>query len=294
MLTDFLASCIAVLDEETADFRQAAASLSRIPVSIGLMPAISDDLFPVYSLACTSARRIVSPNVYFVPTCAAGDWAKPCFEKIADSFYQEDSFREQYEIELEEMLLLRNSSISGSFRFYEGISYNVLYCHLTMPNGSPVYLFIVPLSPGDCWKEIIEPYGLKCDILIDSHKGMGDWFDSVPLYSMMRETQSVGLLPRYYFKGLFISHEAPEGFNLIYTIPETIEYSYGGRPVDDWQKRIYEIDWRENRKHGRPEQHLTQHGDADLSPLSPPSAAGLSDGKTHGELTPQPEAGADL
>ncbi len=114
-----------------------------------------------------------------------------------------------------------------------------------LPDGSAKFFFIVPETPNDCWKKVIEPYEIKCDIVIDSHKGMGDWFENVPLYKTMRETEAVNLLPNYYFKGLYIKHDVPYGFSLLYSIPDLIIYQ--GRIADDWQKKIYEIDWGENK-----------------------------------------------
>ena len=77
---------------------------------------------------------------------------------------------------------------------------------------------------------------------------MGNWFDSIPLYKVMRETNATELLPHYYFRGLYISHDAPRGFNLLYTIPDIIIYP-GGGVIADWQKEIYEIDWDENKSY---------------------------------------------
>ena len=246
MLIDFLSSCTNVLNDETFDFNDAIISLSHTSVSIGLMPAITDDLYPIYSLVCTSANKIVSPNVCIIPIGAHEYWAKPYFEDIVNKFYQEDYVREQFQIELEEMILLKHPDISESFCLNKDIVYNVLYCHLKMPNNMPVYLLIIPLKPAGCWG-IMERYELKCDILIDSNKGLGDWFESTPLYGMMRETKHIELLPRYYFKGLHISHDAPKGFELIYTIPESIEWAW--HKSLQWEKEIYKIDWDENRKH---------------------------------------------
>ena len=246
MFIDFLSSCTNVLKEETADYNNAIVHLSRIAVSTGLMPAVTDDLYPIYALACSSANRVVSPNVYFLPIGVHDCWAKPYFEEIVNEFYLRDFVREQFEIVLEEMILLKHPDICESFCLDHHTCYNVLYCHITMPNDSPVYLFILPLDPAGCWK-IMERYGIKCDILIDSHKGLGDWFENTPLYRIMTETNHFEVLPRYYFKGLFISHEVPKGFKKIYTIPEPI--SSCGQRVNDNDKEIYEIDWEESRKH---------------------------------------------
>ncbi len=77
------------------------------------MPAMTDDLYPVFVLSCTSARQIVSPNVYIVPVGTYDCWAKPYFEQIIDAFYEKNEFREQFAIKLDEMLLLNNLEISS-------------------------------------------------------------------------------------------------------------------------------------------------------------------------------------
>ena len=243
MFLDFLYDCQCALEDEKSDYQETLSDFANKVVCVGVMPAITDDLFPVFALSCTSAKQIISPNVYIIPVGAHNYWAKPYFEDIVDRFYQNDEFRDQYDIELEEMLLLYNPKLNRSFSVYDGTENNVTFCRIMMPDRSVKYLFFVPETPDDCWKKIIESYDIKCDIVIDSHKGMGDWFDSVPLYKVMLETNATKLLPRYYFKGLYISHDAPSGFNLRYTIPDPI--SYYGRSIADWQKEIYEIDWRE-------------------------------------------------
>ncbi len=83
---------------------------------------MTDDLYPVFVLSCTSARQIVSPNVYIVPVGAHDCWAKPYFEQIIDAFYEKNEFREQFAIELDEMLLLNNLEISSFFEFSMVIS----------------------------------------------------------------------------------------------------------------------------------------------------------------------------
>ena len=86
------------------------------------MPTMTDDLYPVFVLSCTSARQIVSPNVYIVPVGAHDCWAKPYFEQIIDAFYEKNEFREQFAIKLDEMLLLNNLEISSFFEFSMVIS----------------------------------------------------------------------------------------------------------------------------------------------------------------------------
>lgn len=245
MIYDFLSDCKCALSEEVDDFRDVLTALSKIQPCIGFMPAITDDLYPVFALLCTSAARIVSPNVYVVPVGAKDGWAKPYFEKIVAEFYAESEIREQYEIELEEMILLNTPVLDVHFLLNRDIRYNVLWCCVTMPNGSTAYLLFVPVSPEAAWKKVIEPYKIKCAVLIDSCKGLGNWLEDTKLHKAMKETTATALLPQYYFRGLYISHEPPHGFHRIYKIPEQIADDCG-RLIGDWQKEIYQINWDEN------------------------------------------------
>ena len=238
MFYDFLRDCRCVLSEEAADFHDLLAHVQHLPVSVGFMPAIWDDLYPVYALACTSAKKIVSPNVYIIPIAAHGDFARGRFEQMVSDFYSDDTFRDQYEIELEEMLLLSPPALPCSFSFrLEDTEYNVILLRITMPDDSEKILIITPLTPHAAWKDIMEAYRIPCDIVIDSGKGMGDWFEEIPLFPAMMETRARDLLPRYYFRGKHISHDAPDGFRLVYTISEPME------GVGDWEKEIYATDW---------------------------------------------------
>ena len=243
MLKDFLSACRCVLPDERNDLGGVLRRMPEGPVSVGFMPAIADDLYPVYALSCTSASRIVSPSVYIVPVGAMNGWAKPQLEQLVDRFYSDDElgFRQSFDFELEETLLLENPGVDGFFLLNGRERYNVLFCRVTAPGGREVVLCVVPSSPEACWKQIIEPCGIACDVLIDSHKGLGGWLDDSPLFAAMRETAFPELLPRYYFKGRFISHEPPQGFSLFYRIPEPI-LSHG-QPVSESGKSIYSIDW---------------------------------------------------
>lgn len=208
------------------------------------MPAITADLYPVFALSCTSAKQIISPDVYIIPVGAHDYWAKPYFEEIINKFYEEDEYDEQFDIELEEMLLLNNTNSGCFFSLTDGTNCNVVFCRIALPDGSERYLFILPDTPDDCWRNIIEHYEINCGILIDSHKGLGDWFGNVPLYKSMTETAKKYLLPQYYFRGLYVSCEPPRCFNLIYTIPENMMFN--GHIVDNWQKEIFETNWKQN------------------------------------------------
>ncbi len=144
-------------------------------------------------------------------------------------------------MKLNEIILLRSPALKHSLTLNENVQYNAALCSFSMADGSRVYICIVPETPDECWRRIMESYGIKCEIVIDSLKGMGNWFEDIPLYSAMSDTKAPWLRPRFYFKGLYISHDAPKGFRLIYTIPETINAFR--QEVKGWEKEIYETGW---------------------------------------------------
>lgn len=244
MLNRLLINYTTILNQEEAGYQKVLAEIATTSTCIGFMPAITDDLYPVYALSCTSAKRIVSPSIYIVPIGAHDCWATPYFEQRVNEFYREDAFREQFGIKVDEMILLNNSEINNHFTLYDGVKYNMIYCRIVLSNGKEVHLFIVPLTPHDCWSQIIEKNDVKCDIIIDSHKGLGDWYEDSRLYRLMRESKCVELLPKYYFRGRYNSCKPSTAFSLKYSIPEMIVAD--GRIINEWEKELYEIRWQES------------------------------------------------
>ena len=97
---------------------------------------------------------------------------------------------------------------------------NVIYLKLLSNIYTSVHVLILIETPTSTWTNIIEKYGVRSDILIDSHKGIGTWFEDSYLYSTMKKSTNYDLLPPYYFKGKYISHEAPDGFKKVYDVLE--------------------------------------------------------------------------
>lgn len=68
MLHKLIANCRCALTGESADYRELLKDFDgRKSCVIGFMPAITDDLFPVFALSCTSASQIISPDIYIFP-----------------------------------------------------------------------------------------------------------------------------------------------------------------------------------------------------------------------------------
>lgn len=228
MLSDFLANCTALLTDEEESFYSIRSNLSASKPLICYMPSITLDLWPIFALHYTSARRYVSSNtapiVYLLPIGAHQFWAKPEFCDLVLNFYREDDFpdhRNIYNYDLEEMILLQYPEAADSLVLAELGACNAIYIRLSNDGVKDVHLFILLEDPLEGWKTIVEHYEIPVQLLIDSHKGMGNWFEDIPLFQYMTGTSKPNLLPNYYFKGKYISHPAPKGFQFLTAIAES-------------------------------------------------------------------------
>lgn len=225
MLSEFLANCTVVLTGEEESFYSIRSNLSVSNPFICYMPSITLDLWPMFALQCTNVRSCIShdtaPIVYLIPIGAHHFWAKPEFCDLVLNFYREDDFpdhRNIYNYELEEMILLQYPKASDSLVLAELGVCNAIYIRMSKSGVKDVHMFILLEDPSAGWKTIIERYEIPVQLLIDSHKGMGDWFEDIPLFQHMTVTSKPNLLPTYYFKGKFISHPAPAGFHFLTAI----------------------------------------------------------------------------
>lgn len=244
MIYNFLKECSPILENEKCDFESVLKKFEKVEKSYtGFMPAIVGDIYPVFALECTSANKIVNdyvPQVYIIPIEGHGDWALLGFNNLINNFYDNDELGDEsiyYSASLEEVLLLEKQGIENHLAMSDGTGYGVVYCLITMPNGVQVDLIVMCMKPEDCWMNVMEKYDISCDILVDSNKGMGDWFFLTPLYSVMKNTSKSNLLPKFYFCGKYASGGAPPEFEPYYTIPENI------KRVTEYDKTIYLTNW---------------------------------------------------
>ncbi len=228
MFSDFLANCTAVLTDEEESFYSIRNNLNARKPFICYMPSITLDLWPIFALHCTSVRDFVSPHtaptIFLMPIGAHHFWAKPEFCDFVLNFYHNDSYpdhRNIYNFELEEMILLQYPKAADSLVLAELGICNAIYVRLSNGGVKDVHLFILLEDPSEGWKTIVERYEIPVQLLIDSHKGMGNWFEDIPLFQYMTGTSKPNLLPNYYFKGKYISHPAPTGFQLLTAIAES-------------------------------------------------------------------------
>lgn len=246
MLFDFLSSAAPVFAEEERDFTELCGELRTDSEFVGLMPAVRLDLWPIYALGCTHASRFTgshaAPKIYLMPIavsdCAIYNSITETIREFYTSFDSESDkkdekagffsriFRHKKEedqektadllcdIKIDEIMPLRAPTLKAvhPLRFSRNCECNVIYFRLILPNGGTVYLFAICDTPENVWKNIIEKYEVRCDMIIHSHKGFGHWFTSTPLYEYLTVTKKPHLLPRFYFRGRFITtDDSPAG-----------------------------------------------------------------------------------
>ena len=245
MLIDLLCNMRPIFPEELRDFEDLRAELNADDAFVALMPAVTFDLFPVYALGCTHASRFTGSNalqkIYFMPIDVAdcAIYPKLC-DRIRDYYTGFDSkdaekgkekksffsrFKKKkdedgdktdslYGIEIEEMMLLDSPDLNAStpLRLSRNCECSAVYFRLILPNGSTAHLFALCSTPERVWTNIIEKYNIRTEMIIHSHKGFGHWFTSTPLYEYLTVTKKPHLLPRFYFRGRFITtDDSPAG-----------------------------------------------------------------------------------
>ncbi len=221
MLKELLLNCKTILKDEHNDY---AKVVERIPndAVVTFFPLCWTDLWPLYVLECTDASRYKSENnIYIAPIGAHDFYADHILKQIIEKFYHYDEIdpnRLYYRTSLEEMILLQNDKIPHNIYIDKIGNVNVVYLNLRMKNDNEVHLFLIADTHDNVWKNIIEKYNIKTDFIIDSHKGLDDYFTRIPLYEIMKNTSKRNLLPQYYFKGKFSKDDAPCGFELVHIV----------------------------------------------------------------------------
>lgn len=239
MFIDFLSRAEAVFEKDARDLSDLCAELDTESAFVGFMPAVSLDLWPIYALGCTRASRFTGsnamPKIYFMPAAVADCFIYPRLRQTVRDFFSDDGeakedekkekdgffssiFKKKtssdsemsdlsYGIRTEEIILLDHPALRAGIPlvFSPQCQCNAIYMRLALPNGSTAHLFVLCATPEDSWRGVIERFGIPTDMIIHSHKGFGHWFTSTPLYEHLLATRYPHLLPRFYFRGKFIS-----------------------------------------------------------------------------------------
>ncbi|MGM9643312.1 MAG: hypothetical protein ACI3XI_08900 [Eubacteriales bacterium] len=266
MLTDFLYALETVFREEERDLTDLCRELEG-NAFVGFMPAIKLDLWPIYTLGCTHASRFTGANslhkVYFMPIDVCDRAIYPSLARLVRGFYtgkkEPEAQKEDFSlrglfsgrkngselpdsmcgITVGEIIPLSFSSLEVKIplRLNSKAECDGIYLRLMLPNNSEAHLFALCGTPEKIWREVIEKYEIHTEMVIHSSKGFGHWFNLTPFYKYLTVTKKPHLLPRFYFKGRYISeNDAPElsvaeetieddaryGDSIIYRLPERL------------------------------------------------------------------------
>ena len=219
MLTDFLNSLNCVFPEEKADFEIVQTKLNATD-SFAFMPIVTLDLYPIHIIEETNIQAGSINNVYILPMGTHDLFIKNEIEELLKKFYNDDDTELSYGASIEEIIPLKSPDISYRLGFDDSEEINVIYVNILLKSGKYINAFLVADTIENCWTNIIEKYDIPLKWLIDSHKGMGDWFECTELYTLMKKSIKPSLLPDFYFKGKYISHIAPSGFELLHKVTE--------------------------------------------------------------------------
>lgn len=230
MFIDFLENCKCILKDEIKDYEMIKLSFKNDEQTpfIAFMPLIVDDLWPIHILETTEAHRFRDDNgksIYIVPVGAHDFYAKFTLENKIRDFYENDYLDElEFDAELEECILLSCDDIRKDILSEELNDCNVIYLRIEMKTRS-VEIFVIVDYQEDVWKRIVERYSLNVSYIIESTKGMGDWYYCVPLYNLVMNTSLSSGIPKYYMKGRYASTEITDDYEELYEVPES--YSQG-------------------------------------------------------------------
>ena len=270
MFIDFLSRAETVFEKDVRELDALCSELNTESAFVGFMPAVCFDLWPIYALGCTRVSRFTGsnamPKIYLMPAAVSDcfiytslrDTVRAFFADSGEKEVQENEkegffsalFKKKspepevrdllYGIRIEEIILLNHPALAHGVPlvFSPQCECNAVYMRLTLPNGSTAYLFVLCTTPEDAWRNVIEIFNVPTDMIIHSHKGFGHWFTSTPLYEHLLSTHYHHLLPRFYFRGKYIStDDAPTASvesdrivdeltsteNIIYRLPDKLQ-----------------------------------------------------------------------
>lgn len=260
MLIDFLCTLRPILKDEFSDFESLLNELNSESSFTAFMPIIYPDFSAAVSLLTTPAARYTKsgsiPKVFLCPIGAHDFFIKPTITRMIREFYTDEAPEtwgdevfsyllkkgdggdgESDRFDITEMMLLdlptlRQGNTGRPLRISPVVEPNVVYIRLVPTGANPIHLFLISDTPESTWRTCVEGFDIKTDMLIHHHNGIGDWYTSTPLYEVMRKRAKPACLPKYYFRGKFIStDDSPEG--------SLLEESFVG--IDNTEFHIYKL-----------------------------------------------------
>lgn len=248
MINDFFISLSCVASEEENDYQEIIDEWKEKDCSVLFMPAIFSNA-GTFNLFDQKAKSDNQNMIWIIP---AGQnnyfWLKSLKKEIIE-FYETDeikypensSFPHIEAEEFEECILLHSNNIQNDPKF-SIFGANVIMYRLALTSGKETLLFILLDHQDCCWKNIIEEYHISLDWLVDSGRGMEDYFERTNLYQLMKNTPYQEILPGLYFQGLYSKEIVPDNMKFEYFMIDEMRFG------TDWKyyTSVYSVDWEAN------------------------------------------------
>ena len=224
VLFDLLKDLECVRQEEKSDYQMILRSWENRVIHTSLMPAIHW-YSGIYNLFDQKAGIDGKNMIWIVPAGQADFFWLHSLERMIVDFYDNDvipdlsssSFPGVEAEEFEECILLHSDKLQNDpERTISGA--NVILIRLALSGGGETILLILLDHEDHCWNNIIENYEISLTWLVDSGRGMEDYFVGTNLYKLMIQTAFPEVLSALYFKGLYNKGEIPDGFHFLYAM----------------------------------------------------------------------------
>ncbi len=224
MLIDFANDLTCILQNEVSDYQDILNILNQKDNTVLFMPAITrtDGIFNLFD----KNIGINEKNMIWLIPAGQHDyfWLNILKRTISD-FYMTDEAETNSNVlfpkvepeEFEECILLHSSCLQNNPE-NTILDANVILVRLSLTSDREALIFILLDHQDQCWEKIIENYHIKLNWLVDSHRGMGDYYLRTQLYQLMKKTAYPEVLPDFYFKGLYNKGDIPENFQFSYAM----------------------------------------------------------------------------
>ncbi len=216
------ASLCPILQDERTDYRRIADNLKDRSPFVLLQPAVSPDLTPMAALLqagiLQEAQDAGKPLIWLVSVDTARSSGPTWVEDIVSAFYLRDELpklalpESLRKLELEEMILLRWEKLPDSFDLLPIGTANVIYLSLTLPDEAEVHCFLCAGTPEQVWNAWTVQEGCSIDWLVDSQRGLVDYFPRTELFRQFLDFDRKALLPSLFYSSQCRPYHLPESF----------------------------------------------------------------------------------
>ncbi len=224
MLIDFANDLTCILQNEVSDYQDILNILNQKDNTVLFMPAITrtDGIFNLFD------KNIGNDGKNMIWLVPAGQhdyfWLNTLKRTITDFYLTDEIETDSNPLfpgvepeEFEECILLHSNCLQNDPE-NTILDANVILVRLSLTSDREAIIFILLDHQDQYWERIIENYHIKLNWIVDSHRGMGDYYLQTHLYQLMKKTTYPEVLPDFYFKGLYNKGDIPDNFQFCYAM----------------------------------------------------------------------------